>query len=127
MNGCLREVDRDNLPAFLGCPDLYLPFFTKFDFDVIGEFEYEGIRIVCLYREPQDRTIEDIEEGKQPEGKRPRRSTRSSLDEGTTTMPKVYRDGLDDALLGDDPIPGLDDTIDLMLQGFFEKLSKITH
>eukprot|EP01127_Copromyxa_protea_P011772 TRINITY_DN2987_c0_g1_i1.p1 TRINITY_DN2987_c0_g1~~TRINITY_DN2987_c0_g1_i1.p1 ORF type:complete len:207 (+),score=35.64 TRINITY_DN2987_c0_g1_i1:137-757(+) len=142
MDGCLREVDRDNLPAFLGCPEEYWGFFEMFDFEIIGEFDYEGIRIVCLYREAQDRTMEEIEAN---EEKRVGRSSSGrglpSKEKGVTTeaategveqnntrvLPKVYKDGLDDALLGDDPIPGLDDTIDQMLQGFFEKLSKITY
>lgn len=125
MQAGLREVDRDNLPAFLGCSDQLLPFFQKFGFEVIGEFEYDNIRFVCLYREEQNVTFED-EDTSQGEG-RPRRSTRGAMDETENTpIPKVYRDGLDDALLGDNPIPGLDDAVDQMLQGFFEKLSKIT-
>lgn len=126
MNAGLREVDRDNLPAFLGCLDQYLPFFEKFLFEVIGEFVYDGIKIVCLYREEQNVIIKD-EEGEEQEERRPRRPTRGNIDEPETSAPRVYRDGLDDNLLGDNPIPGLDDTIDQMLQGFFEKLSKITH
>jgi len=59
------------------------------------------------------------------EGRSRASSTRSKSPE-QTEPPKPIRDGLDDALLGDDPIPGLDVTVDQMLQGFFEKLAKIT-
>lgn len=124
MKSGLREVDRDNLPAFLGCPERLLPFFEKFNFEVIGEFEYDGIRIVCLFRDQQNIPPEELEE--QPT--RPRSLNEGVTPEKTTSaLKKVYRDGLDDALLGDAPVPGLDAAVDQMLQGFFEKLSKITH
>eukprot|EP01126_Amoeba_proteus_P008453 TRINITY_DN13120_c0_g1_i3.p1 TRINITY_DN13120_c0_g1~~TRINITY_DN13120_c0_g1_i3.p1 ORF type:complete len:249 (-),score=49.40 TRINITY_DN13120_c0_g1_i3:41-787(-) len=54
------------------------------------------------------------------------RSRRSSV--GAEVMEQVVvtsmmKDGLDDRLLGDEPVPGLDESIDKMLRGFFENFT----